>query len=140
MPTNSTLSGAQLVQLAADFSSLADQARDILTNPDLNFSANVSNALSSDMSTLSNIAANLAMWGAKIVFADSDSAFQTISSSTQAANAAVTKLQNDVKKINSVVTILGDAVSLGVSFGTGNWVSVVSAATSLGSAISSAGS
>ncbi len=138
MPASSALTGAQLVQIGSDFGALAEQTRSILADPNSNLSAGVSNAMAADLSSLSNIAANLSMWGARIVFADSDASFQSISSATQSANAVVARLKGDETKIGSIVNILGSAVSLGVAFGTGNWVSVVSAAATLGSSISSA--
>lgn len=138
MPTNATLTAAQLIQLAADFNSLGNLARSILNNPTITLDPDVSNAIASDLTSLSNIAANLATWGAQVAFADSDAAFNTISSATQSANATVNQLKSTVSKINSIVNIFGAAVVLGVTFGSGNFVSVITAAGKLGDAIASA--
>ncbi|MGB8910001.1 MAG: hypothetical protein WCC84_14745 [Candidatus Cybelea sp.] len=128
------LTGAQLVQLASDFSALAEQAGEMVADPNLNLTDAQSTALTTDESKLSNIAANLAMWGAKVAFDDSDASFASISSATQSANNAVSNLRHTVAKINSVVNIVGNAVALGMGFATGNVVGIVSAAANLASA------
>ncbi len=134
MPNNSPLTGAQLVQLASDFSALAELAGGMLADPNLNLSDQQSTDLTTDATELSNIATNLAMVGAKVTFDDSDSAFTTISGATQSANAAVSRLKSEVAKIDSVVKILGSAVSLGLAFATGNVGGIITAATGLANA------
>jgi hypothetical protein len=134
----SSLTGEQLVSLASDFSALAEQAGEMLADPNLNPSVEQTNALYDAQNKLSDIAANLAMWGAKVEFDDSESSFASLSNATQSANAAVKKLKTTVAKINSVVNILGSAASLGLSFATGNAVGVLSAAANLTSAITHA--
>lgn len=138
MPNNAPLTGAQLIQLSTDVNTLGNLIRGILNDPNMNLSQGQSSVLSADLTSLSDTAANLATWGAQVVFADSDAAFTTISSATSAANAKVAQLKATVAKIDSVVNIVGAAVSLGVAFGTGNFVNVLSAAGQLGNVVANA--
>lgn len=138
MPANSPLSGAQIAQLASDFSALANKVSAILNNPDVPLSADANARLSQDLSKLSTIAANLATWSSLLVFAETESSFETISSATSSANAKVDKLKDEVAKINSIVNIVGSAVSLGVAFATGNVVTILNDAVTLGNAVAGA--
>lgn len=131
----STLSSAQILQLATDFSSLADSVRDILMDPDMTLSPAASNVLSSDLTSLSNIAANLATWSALCSFANSDDAFAKLSKATDDANQKVAELEKTVAKINSIVNIVGSAISLGVAFGTGNVIGIIGDAGNLETAV-----
>jgi hypothetical protein len=124
------------MQLASDFGDLADQARDILTSPSITLSPDQSNVVAADMSQLNNIAANLATWSAAIIFADSDGAFQSISNATTAAKASLATIVKQIGEISSAIGILGKVVSLGVAFGTGDFVSVLTAATGLANLVS----
>ena len=136
MPENSTLLSSQLLQLSSDFNDLGDGARGALSNQAL--TPNQSNVISSDMTTLYNTAGNLATWGAQVVFADSDAAFNTISSATKSGATALQQLQADVAKVNSVINILGAAIALGVAFGSGNPGTILQSAGKLATAVSSA--
>jgi outer membrane murein-binding lipoprotein Lpp len=138
MPANSTLSGTQIAQLASDFSGLASKVSDILNDPNVTISGATNERLTQDLSKLSDIAANLATWSSLVVFADSESSFQEISSATSAANAKVKQLKADVAKINSIVNIVGSAISLGVAFSTESMITILSDAVTLGNAIAKA--
>lgn len=135
MSANQQLSSDQIMALAVSYSSLGDAARDVLRDPTIVLTQDQSNLIASDMTQCYGISGNLATWAVQVIFADSDSAFQSIIASTQSGSAAVVRLKAEVAKINSIMNILGAAVSLGISFGTGNWVSVMSAANNLGNAI-----
>ncbi len=138
MPGNSPLSSSEIGQIAWDLVSLANQGRDILNNPPPGLDANQSNAIAADVTSLSNIAANLFSISSQLVFADSDKAFTAINAATQSANAKVAQIKGTVDKINSVVNILGSVVSLAVSFGSGNFVSVLGAAGNVTTAVANA--
>jgi hypothetical protein len=131
MPANAPLDGAALVKLSGDFNNLGNQTRGILNDPTIVLSPGESGALSADLTNLSNIAANLATWSARVVFSESDQAFKTISAATDEANAKVDQIKAIAGKISSVVSILGDAVSLGVAFGSGNPIGIITAANQL---------
>ncbi len=94
----SSFTGEQLVSLASDFSALAEQAGEMLADPNLNPSVEQTNALYDSQNKLSDIAANLAMWGAKVEFDDSEASFASLSNATQSANAAVKKLKQRSRK------------------------------------------
>jgi hypothetical protein len=138
MPANSSMSSAQLSQIAWELVSLANQGRNILNDPPEGLSPSQSNAIAADVTSLSNIAANLFSISSQLIFSESDSAFTVISSAAQAANTKVAQIQSTVGKINSIVNILGSVVSLGVAFGSGNFVSVLSAASNLATAVTDA--
>ena len=125
------LTAQQLVQLAADFNGLANLDRSILNDPSIDLPPTAADALTAHLTNLSDVAANLATLGAQVAFGDSDAAFERISDATQQANTTVARLQGTVAKINSIVNILGAAVSLGVAFGTGNVPAILGAADKL---------
>lgn len=138
MATNSALSSAQIGQISGEFAACGNQVRGILNDPNLDLPPNVSNTLASDLTSLSNIGANFAILASQVIFADSDAAFTQISTATQSANAKVAQLKTTIGKINSIVNIVGSVISLGVAFGTGNFMSVLGAAANLGSAVANA--
>ena len=134
MSANTSLTGAQLIQLASDFNAMAGTARDVLTDATIELTADQSNLLSADVIQLGNIAANLATWAALLIFEDSDKAFQTVQSSTQSGAARLAQLKADAKKVNAIISVLGAAVSLGLTFGSGGVLGIISAAGNLATA------
>jgi hypothetical protein len=138
MAADNCLSSAQIVALSGDFNALGNHARSILNDPNLTLTPGQSAAISADLTSLSTMAAQLATWAALIAFADSEAAFASISAATTSANATVAKLKSTIAKINAIVAILGDAVSLGVAFGTGSWSAVIGAAGTLGGTVAAA--
>lgn len=126
-----TLTAQQLVQLAADFNALANSDRSMLNDPSLDLPPEAADALTKHLTDLSTLAATIAAAGASAAFEDSDAAFSSINGATQQANATVARLRGTVAKIDSIVNVLGAAVSLGVAFGTGNVPAILGAADKL---------
>lgn len=137
MPANSPLAPQQISQIAWSLVALANEGRAILNNPPSDITPNQSNVIAADVMNLSNIAANLFAIASQLIFTDSDSAFAVISAATNAANNKVAQISSTVGKINAVVNIFGAVVSLAVSLGSANFVSVLSAASNLATTVSS---
>jgi len=131
MPSNTALDPGQVLQIASYLNAIGNIIRNILNDPNVVLSNDQSNLLSSDLISISNVAANLSTWAAQVVFADSDSAFDNISNATQVASTKLQSLQKDVAKMSSILNIVADVVNLGVAFGTGNVAGILSASSSL---------
>jgi hypothetical protein len=134
MPDNAGFTQQQLAELAQAFATLAQQAGDMLADPSVVLSADQSNVMAADVSSLDNIAANLATWGAGMTFSDSNAAFAAMSSAATTASARISGLKSTRDGISSIIAVLGSAISLGIAFGTGNKYAVGSAAVNFASA------
>ncbi len=134
----SPLSAQQITALSADFNALGNLARGILNDPAITLTPGQSSSISADLTSLSNTAGSLATWAAQVAFEDSESAFGVLKDATSSANATVQRIKATAAKISAVVTIFGDAVSLGCSFGTGNAAAILGAAAKLKNSIASA--
>ncbi len=117
---------------------MAGSARDVLVDSAIELSPDQSNAIAADGIQLGNIAGNLLTWAAQIIFDDADQAFQAIQASTQSGAAKLAQLKADAQKVNSIINVLGAAVSLGLAFGTGNVPGIISAGTTLATAVAQA--
>jgi hypothetical protein len=134
MPDNAGFTQQQLAELAQAFATLAQEAGDMLADPNVVLSADQSTVMAADISSLDNIAANLATWGAGMTFSDPNAAFAAMSSAATTANARISGLKSARGGISSIIAVLGSAISLGTAFGTGNKFAVTGAAVNFANA------
>jgi hypothetical protein len=128
---------ADALQLSADLSALAGHAGDIINDPNVVLTLPQTtqvNDFNSKLTGYSNqIATNVALSALGAAQADLD----TMTTATKQANAKVAIIKADAKKLNTVLSILGQAVSFGVTLaGGGILKDVLGAATSLKTAAS----
>jgi hypothetical protein len=98
---------------------------------------NVMNLLTSDATELNKAAANVADMAAKVIFDDSDAAFQQLDQATKAASGKLDQLAQDVANVNRVVSLLGAVIAFGTAAATGNVGTILTKASDLLKAASS---
>ena len=132
------LSSDQIVALAADFNELGNAARAMLNDPNLSLTSGQSGSLDDHIRDFSTAANELATWAAQVAFDDSNDAFTTIRAQTRSACDTAAKLKAVAAKAQAVIDVLGAAVSVGLSFGTGGAGAILAAAGHLEQTISGA--
>jgi hypothetical protein len=135
---NAPLDASQIQSIVADLSAIGDAIRTILNDPDSTLTDDQSDRLAVDLTAVSDEAAPLATQAALVTFADSDAAFSTIRGATQTACAKLDALEANLAKISATISIAAAAVSLGTAFASGNVSGILTAASNLASAATSA--
>ncbi len=128
-----TNGNATALDIARDFTNLSLVVANIIGNPALNLSdaqADKLNEYNTDLVTYSDGVAIQTALNALAATADN---LNKIKAATGAANAAANRMKADATKINSIIKIVGDAVSLGAAIVAGPLVGVLTATTTLAS-------
>ena len=113
------LSSDQARAVANGFTDAVDAVRGILMNNNIPLSRGEAAALSSDLTSLTNFSANLAVVAAKLAFQDADDAFTRITNATTQANADAKSISANAAKITAVVNVFASVVRLGMAFTSG---------------------
>lgn len=124
------------LRIAQDFADLAGYASDILNDPNIQLTNQQAQQLNAWNTKLTQYSNNIAVQTALTTLAASQNDLNQITKATKDANSAAAALKADVTKLNSVMTILGDAVTLGASIALGPLGGVLAAAIALESAAS----
>jgi hypothetical protein len=128
---------ADALQLSTDLSALAGHANDVINDPNVALTVLQTaqlNDFNTNLTGYSNqVATNIALSALGAAQSDLD----TMTAATKQANAKVAIIKADAKRLNTVVAILGQAVSFGATLGGGSILKdVLGAATSLKAAAS----
>jgi hypothetical protein len=131
------MAAADALQLAADLSALAGYASDVLNDPAINLTAAQATQLNDFNTKLTNYSNQIATNVALSALAAAQSDLDAMKAATEKANAQAAALKADATKLNTVLSILGSAVSFGASvLGGGSLAKVLGAATALKTASS----
>ena len=119
------------MSVAQDFSDLAGHIGDILADPAISLTDAQTTQLDDDSEKLTGYSNKLADAGAWAALHAAQGDLDKIAQATSDANAAAAKLKAQANKLNSILQIVGDAVSLGAAIATGNLPGALTAATTL---------
>jgi hypothetical protein len=122
------------LSVAQDFASLSGVVANILGDDNLDLSDDDVNNLNEYNRQLVTYSDNTAIQVALNALSATQANLDAIKRATSAANAAAARMQADATRLNSVLTIIGDAVTLGAAIISGPLTGVLTAATTLGAA------
>jgi len=125
------MTDADALAIAQDYEALAGYVTDILGDPNISLSDAQTQKLTDCSQKLTQYANNVAIAAALSALTASQSDIDNIKKATSGANAAVAKLKSQIAKINAVMQIVGDALSLGAAIVSGPLGAVMSCATTL---------
>ena len=125
------MTGSDALAIAQDFEALAGQVTGILGDPDISLTDAQSQKLADCCQKLTRYANSVAIAAALSALRATEDDVAKIRNATTDANAAVAKLKSQIAQINTVLQIVGDAVSLGAAIVSGPLTGVISAATTL---------
>ena len=114
-----------------DFNDLAGHIGDILSDPNISLTDAQTTRLQNDSEKLTDAANKLADGDALAALGAAQQDIDRIKAATGDANDALGRLKANAQRLNTILTIVGDAVSLGAAIATGPLTGVLSAATTL---------
>jgi hypothetical protein len=117
--------------IARDLANLAGYIADILADSNIQLTSNQTTTLNNFSSQLTNYSDEIANRDALAALNAAAAQLNNIAQATSAANAAALSLKTQAARLNSILAILGDAVSLGAAIVTGNLPGAIGAANSL---------
>lgn len=125
------MTAADSLAIAQDYEMLSGYVTDILGDPNTSLTAAQAQKLTDCCQRLTQYANSVAIATALSALSASQDDIDEIKKATSDANVAVAKLKSQIAKINNVMQIVGDAVSLGAAIVSGPLTGVMAAATTL---------
>jgi hypothetical protein len=125
------MTAADALAIAQDYETLSGYVTGILGDPNISLTAAQTQRLTDCCQRLTQYANSVAIATALSALSASQGDIDKIKKATSDANVAVAKLKSQIAKINTVMQIVGDAVSLGAAIVSGPLTGVMAAATTL---------
>ncbi|MGC2633752.1 MAG: hypothetical protein WA215_06000 [Candidatus Cybelea sp.] len=124
--------------IAQDYSDLAGHVGDVIADTSIPKTPAQLTQLGNASNALLNYSNQLADAGAWAALNAAQSDFDQIKAATSTANAAAAALKTQASKLNSILTIVGDALTLGAKIVSGDLPGALNAASTLATDATSA--
>lgn len=121
--------------IAQDFNDISGHIGDILANTNFNLSDAQITQLGNDAVALTGYANQITDDDALQALGAAQSDFDSIKAATSAANAKAATLKAQATRLNSILAIVGNVLSLGAAIASGPLMGVLTAATTLGQTV-----